>query len=242
MTTLAERPRTTPSAAPVAEPRRPRQSVWPYAGLLTAVAGGASTFFLAVGKGAYDAANDSKADNIEASTVLDNLSNHTNQMIGGGLAVVAGLAALVFVIGLARFAGHFAAGRHTLLTALRWSGAALFGTTAIGASFRYIAAGGHPDGIDHKFYTEDAVSTLSILADQVAFAGYLPALVVMGVTGILSLRDRVFPRAVGAVAVVLAAGSTAATLVLGLPYSSGLVFPLFALLIGIAAVASRKAH
>ncbi len=41
-------------------------------------------------------------------------------------------------------------------------------------------------------------------------------------------------------ALVLAAGSTVATVVLGLPYSAGLVWPLIALAAGVAGIASRR--
>jgi len=63
---------------------------------------------------------------------------------------------------------------------------------------------------------------------------------VMGLLGVAALRDRVLAPAVGAVALLLTAVSLAMTLALGLPYSSALVYPVFALVVGVAGVLSRK--
>ena len=48
------------------------------------------------------------------------------------------------------------------------------------------------------------------------------------------------PIGVGAVTLLLAAASLLATLVLGLPYSSSLVYPLFGLLVGVTGLLSRR--
>jgi hypothetical protein len=68
---------------------------------------------------------------------------------------------------------------------------------------------------------------------------YLPALGVMAVAGVLSLRGGLLPKAVGIVSLVLAGVSLVATLAIGLPYSSSLVFPIFALVAGIAVLVRR---
>ena len=80
-----------------------------------------------------------------------------------------------------------------------------------------------------------------MLADQLATAAFLPALAVMAVVGIAAVRDRVLPVGVGAVTLLLTAASVTATLVLGLPYSSSLVYPLFALIVGVAGLSRRPA-
>jgi hypothetical protein len=89
-------------------------------------------------------------------------------------------------------------------------------------------------------YTPEASATIAVLADQLFTASFLPALAVMAVVGVAAVRDRVLPVGVGAVALLLAAASLAATLVLGLPYSSSLVYPLFALTVGVAGLLSRR--
>jgi hypothetical protein len=48
------------------------------------------------------------------------------------------------------------------------------------------------------------------------------------------------PVGVGAVTLLLAAASLAATLVIGLPCSSSLVYPVFALMVGVTGVLSRR--
>jgi len=92
---------------------------------------------------------------------------------------------------------------------------------------------------DPAMYTPEASATIAVLADQFASAAYLPALAVMTVVGVAAVRDRVLPVGVGAVTLLLAAATLAATLVLGLPYSSSLVYPLFALVVGAAGLLSR---
>ena len=64
-------------------------------------------------------------------------------------------------------------------------------------------------------YTPEASATIVVLADQLFTASFLPALAVMAVVGVAAVRDRVLPVGVGAVTLLLAAASLAATLVLG---------------------------
>jgi hypothetical protein len=149
--------------------------------------------------------------------------------IGAGLGLVAVIATTVFTLGLVRRAGD----RGGWAEALRWSSIALLATTAIGVLMRYVAAGGAPGGIDQAFYSTEVSATAAVLADQMSTGAYLPALGVMACAGMLALRGAVLPKAVGIVALVLACVSLAATLGLGLPYSSSLVFPVFALVAGI---------
>ena len=90
-------------------------------------------------------------------------------------------------------------------------------------------------------YTAEASATIAVLADQLATAAFLPGLAVMALVGVAAVRDRVLSRTAGVIALVLTVASTAATLAIGLPYSSSLVWPLFALVVGVAGIASRRA-
>ena len=89
-------------------------------------------------------------------------------------------------------------------------------------------------------YTREAAATLAVLSDQLASAAFLPALAVMALVGVAAVRARVLARGVGVVALLLTAASLAATLAIGLPYSSSLVYPLFALVVGVAGVLTRR--
>ena len=124
---------------------------------------------------------------------------------------------------------------------MRWASIAFLATGSLGVMIRYIAGGGVPGGTDVAMYTREAAATLAVLSDQLASAAFLPALAVMALVGVAAVRDRVLARGVGVVALLLTAASLAATLVIGLPYSSSLVYPLFALVVGVAGVLSRKA-
>jgi hypothetical protein len=183
-----------------------------------------------------------KSDDIPtAQYIVDNLNSETTMRIGGGLAFVSVVSMLVFLVGLLRFAERLAPARDSLVSVLRWASIALVGTGFVGVAMHYIAASGHPGSVDQNQYSTEASATVAVLADQLTCAVYLPGLVVMAVVGVLSVRSRVFARPVGVAALVLAAGSAGVTLAIGLPYSSGLVFPIFAVLIGAAGVFSRKA-
>jgi hypothetical protein len=90
-------------------------------------------------------------------------------------------------------------------------------------------------------YTAEASATIAVLADQLSTAAFLPGLAVMALVGVAAVRDRVLARTVGVIALVLTTASTLATLAIGLPYSSSLVWPLFAVAVGVAAIAARRA-
>jgi hypothetical protein len=232
-TTFASLRAGTTAPAPL---RRPRTSVWPYAGLLSGTTAGLSTMMLSMGRDTFD------PDTIPtARFIVDHLNSELTMRIGGGLALVSVVSMIAFLVGLVRFAERLAPARESLLSVLRWASIALVGTAFIGVAMHYVAASSHPGSIDQNLYTTDATATVAVLADQLTCAVFLPGLVVMAVVAVLSLRNRVFARPVGAVVLVLAAASTVATLAIGLPYSAGLVFPLFALLIGAAGALSRKA-
>lgn len=195
------------------------------AGILAALATGGSGAFLAQGEDTFvDQQIKSGADLVEA------MNPELVIRAGAGLGLVAVIATTVFTLGLVRRAGD----RGGWAEALRWSSIALLATTAIGVLMRYVAAGGAPGGIDQAFYSTEASATAAVLADQLSTGAYLPALGVMACAGMLALRGAVLPKAVGIAALVLAGASLAATLGLGLPYSSSLVFPVFALVAGIA--------
>jgi putative flippase GtrA len=217
-------------------PRRPRHSVWPYAGALSGVAAGASTLFLAQGSRTFD--DDFVAD---TNSVYEAMNSAGVQMIGAGLGFVSLLASVPFLVGLLRHVELRAPHRAGLSSALRLVAAAFIGSTSIGVLMHYVAAGGSDGGVDESFYTREASTTLGVLADQMNTGTYLPGLILVAIVGFLAARDRVLPRCVGIVSILLAAGSSIATIAVGLPYSSGLVVPLFMLLVGGAGVLTRKA-
>lgn len=228
---------TTVAPAPTATTTTPaRRTPWPYAALASGLAFGASTMFLAQGEGTFSGA----PSPVTASFIVDNLNGAGVVQLGGTLALVGLAASLVFLLGLTRFHARHAPRREDLVEALRWCSIAFLGTGGIGVVMHYVAAGGVPGGIDEAFYTPEASATIAVLADQLSFAAFLPGLAVMAVVGVLAVRDRVLPLGVGIFALVLAAASTAATVALGLPYSAGLVWPLFALVVGVAGIASRR--
>jgi hypothetical protein len=227
----------TSTAAPVGSahvaPVRPRRTVWPYAGIVSALAAGAAGRIMAQGPGTF------RGDGGQPTTdfVLANLTPELTVKLGAGLYLLGVAAAFVFLLGLTR---HVAVHAPRSAEPLRWASIALLATGSLGAAIRYIAAGGIPGAMDSPMYTPEASATIAVLADQLSTAAFLPALAVMAVVGLAAVRDRVLPVGVGIVTLLLAAASFVATLVLGLPYSSSLVCPLFALTVGVAGLLSRR--
>jgi hypothetical protein len=231
MTSLA-----APTPAAHAELARPRRTAWPYAGLVSAVASGAAGFLLVQGPGTFtDTGTWATTDH-----VLGNLTTATSAELGAGLDLLALVAAFVFLLGLTRFVARHAPLRGGLVEAMRWASIAFLGTGSVGVMIRYIAAGGLADGIDVPMYTREAAATLAVLADQLTTAAFLPVLAVIALLGVAALRDRVLAPAVGVFALLLTTASLGMTLVLGLPYSASLVYPLFALVVGVAGLLTRR--
>ena len=231
MTTLAAAPAATHAA-----PARPRRSVWPYAGIVSALASGASGVALVQGPGTF------RDTGTWASTdfVVANLTSALSIRVGAGVALLGLVGAFAFLLGLTRFVARHAPLRAGLVEAMRWASIAFLATGSLGVMIRYIAGGGVPGGTDVAMYTREAAATLAVLSDQLASAAFLPVLAVMALVGVAAVRDRVLARGVGVVALLLTAASLAATLAIGLPYSSSLVYPLFALVVGLAGVLARK--
>lgn len=212
-----------------------RRTPWPAAALVSGLAAGGSTFLLAMSPDSFGGPPEPATDFLR-----ERLSEPATVQLGGTLALVGLAASLVFLLGLVRFHARHAPHREGLVEALRWTSIAFLGAGTVGVLLRYVAASGVPGGTDSAFYTPEAAVTLAVLADQAAFGAFLPGLAVMTVVGLLAVRDRVLPLGVGVVALVLAAASTAATVVLGLPYSAGLVWPLFALVVGVTGLLTRR--
>jgi len=231
---------TAPAAHRAATPdrvRAARHTPWPYAGVVSGLASGTTVFFPSQGQELFARATTTPSTQLVVDTLTPELAVRT----GAGLGLVGLVSSLVFLLGLTRFVARHAPQRERLVEALRWTSITFVATGAIGVVIRYIAAGGVPESLDHMMYTAEATATIAVLADQLATAAFLPGLGVMALVGVAAVRDRVLARTVGVVALVLTGASTLATLAIGLPYSSSLVWPVFALVAGVAGLASRRA-
>jgi hypothetical protein len=100
-------------------------------------------------------------------------------------------------------------------------------TVAVAAALKAVYRGGLPDHMDSAMYTREAVVSLQILVDQYQWAAYWTVVLAMGAVAVLGLRDRVLPRWYAVLSAVLTVFVLGMTLVLGLPYSSGLVAPVW---------------
>jgi hypothetical protein len=201
-----------------------RQSLdgrWPLAGAVAAVSAGAFALFsstllddevAAQGSGAvYEAIADS-------GTVF-----HVG-IVTGFTAVVA---LAVFGAGFLRFLAARAPQGSLAEPVARLGLGATVATVAVAAALKAIVRGGLPSHVDHGMYTQESVATLQILVDQFQYAAFWGMTLVMGAVAVLSLAHRVLPRWYGALCALFTVFVVLMTGVLGLPYSAGLVTPLF---------------
>lgn len=152
-----------------------------------------------------------------------------------GLQTHLGIVAAFVCVGLLAV---FAAGFGRFLTARAPEGSlsagvarlglgATVATVALAGSLKAIYRGGLPDHGDAGMYTQDAVAVLQIVVDQYQWAAYWTLALAMGAVAVLGLADKVLPRWYAVLSAVLTAFVLGMTLVLGLPYSAGVVAPVW---------------
>ena len=133
----------------------------------------------------------------------------------------------VFAAGFGRFLTARAPEGSLAASVARSGLSAAVATVALAASLKAIYRGGLPDHGDAGMYTEEAVVTFQILVDQYQWAAYWTIALAMGAVVVLGLRDRVLPRWYAWLSFVLTAFVLGMTGVLGLPYSAGVVAPVW---------------
>ncbi|NHC16074.1 hypothetical protein [Motilibacter deserti] len=221
-----------PSATAYAPPRR---SAWAWSGLLAGVTGTVATAFTFT-----DPPESAVQGGPEA--VYAALEGRGLVQAGASLGFVAVAALVVFAAGLAR---HVAARVpvHSLVPAvLRTAFAGAVGALILAFSFKAMLAGGMPGGIDESFTTKEDVAFLALLVSQGQWVGWIGVAIAMGASAYAALRLGALPRWTGVVAAVFSLFVAGFVLVLCLPYSAGIVAPVWLVVVSVALLTSPKAQ
>ena len=212
-----------PSTRPVeqSETRRALSGRWPLAAAGAGVTSAVFTMFTS--RFLTEAETEGGVAAVYAAVQDDGTRTHVG--IVAAFLCVGFLA--VFAAGFGRFLTARAPEGSLAASVARTGLSAAVATVALAASLKAIYRGGLPDHGDAGMYTEEAVVTFQILVDQYQWAAYWTIALAMGAVVVLGLRDRVLPRWYAWLSFVLTAFVLGMTGVLGLPYSAGVVAPVW---------------
>jgi hypothetical protein len=225
---------TTANEAPANEPERHRLPGFPLAGALAGVGG-------FVGAGVLWTFADPVAKARGAEAVVDHLvQGRWTMHVGTSLTWITTAALIVFAVGYLRFLGRRLGDDALAVQTARLGLTAGIGTMVLTTGMRAIVVGGLPGMVDAAMYSAQDVSTLHILADQAQWVGWMGVVVAMAASVAPIVRDRLLPRWFGIFTAGLVVVCAGMTLVLGLPYSAGLVATLW--LVAGSVVLTRAVH
>lgn len=232
--TVPAQPAGGTTARPSSEARLALSGRWPWAAAAAGVTSAVFTNFTS--RFMTEAETAGGASAVYAAVEDDGLRTH--------VGVVTAFLCVVFLAVFAAGFGRFLTARapHGSLTAqvARTGLVASVATVALAASLKAVYRGGLPDHMDSGMYTRDAVVTLQILVDQYQWAAYWTLVLAMGAVAVLGLRDGLLPRWYAVLSTVLTAFVLGMTLVLGLPYSAGVIAPVWLVATTVALLRLRK--
>jgi hypothetical protein len=212
---------TTADAAASYEPERRPMRGFPLAGALAGIGG-------FVGAAVLWTFADPAAKARGADALVDHLVRSRWAMhVGTSLTWITIAALIVFAVGYLRFLGRRLGEDAGAVQTARLGLTAGIGTMILTTAMRAIVVGGLPGMMDAPMYTAQDISTLHILADQAQWVGWMGVVVAMAASVTPIVRDRLLPRWFGIFTAGLVVVCAGMTLVLGLPYSAGLVATLW---------------
>jgi hypothetical protein len=212
---------TTADAAATYDPERRPMRAFPLAGALAGIGG-------FVGAAVLWTFADPAAKARGADALVDHLVRSRWAMhVGTSLTWLTIAALIVFAVGYLRFLGRRLGEDAGAVHTARLGLTAGIGTMILTTALRAIVVGGLPGTMDAPMYTAQDISTLHILADQAQWVGWMGVVVAMAASVTPIIRDRLLPRWFGIFTAGLVVVCAGMTLVLGLPYSAGLVATLW---------------
>lgn len=207
---------------------------WPWAGVAAGVAAMASLTFLNA-----PFISDESVYEAGPEAVYAELSGQLLTQLGAAAGYLAAALLVPFGIGLVRTLARRAPERIGLVVATALALAAGVATTVAAYAMKSVLASGLPGHMDNAFYTHVDTAVTFTIAGQLQYAGWLPVVAAAGCVGVLGLRDRVLPRWLAVPSVVAAGLVAAVTVALNLPWSSGLVAPLWLVATSVAVLRLR---
>lgn len=226
---------TTGTATAV--PSRARAALsgrWPLAGAGAGVCAFVFTTFSS--RFMTEAETSRGVDGVYAAVQDDGLRTH----LGIVAAFVGVLLLAVFAAGFGRFLTARSPEGSLSAAVARIGLGASVATVALAASLKAIYRGGLPDHGDAAMYTQDSVAVLQIVVDQYQWAAYWTLALAMGAVAVLGLVHKVLPKWYAVLSAVLTVFVLAMTLVLGLPYSAGVVAPVWLVASTVALLRLRR--
>jgi hypothetical protein len=213
--------------------RRALSGWWPFAAAGAGVTSAVFTLFSS--RFVTEAETAGGAAAVYAAVDGDGARTH----VGVAAAFLCVVLLAVFAAGFGRFLAARAPGSLAAQVA-RTGLTASVATVALAASLKAVYRGGLPDHGDAGMYTEEAVATLQILVDQYQWAAYWTVALAMGAVAVLALGDGLLPRWYGWLSAALTTFVLGMTLVLALPYSAGVVAPVWLVATTLALLRLRR--
>ena len=208
---------------------------WPWAGVAAGVAAMASLTVLNA-----PFITDEAVYRAGPEAVYAELGGQLLTQLGAAAGYLAAALLVPFGIGLVRTLARRAPQAPGLVIALGVALVASVATTVSGFAMKSVLASGLPGHMDSAFYTQVDTAVAHTFAGQLQYAGWLPVVGAAGVTAVLVLRHRALPRWLGWFSALIAGAVALVTVALNLPWSSGLVAPLWLIATSVVAVRLRR--
>ena len=208
---------------------------WPLAGIAAGVAAIASLTILNA-----PFISDEAVYRAGPEAVYAELGGQLLTQFGAAAGYLAAALLVPFGIGLVRTLARRAPERLGLVIAVALALAAGVATTVSAYAMKSVLASGLPGHGDNAFYTHVDTAVTYTISGQLQYAGWLPVVGAAGIVGVLALRYRVLPRWLGAFSAFVAAAVAVVTVAFNLPWSSGLVAPLWLIATSAAALRLRR--
>lgn len=216
--------------APAVAPGR-----WPLAGLVAGVAVFASTTILHA-----PFIRDPEVYEAGPEAVYAALSGQLITQLGAAAGYLAAFLLIPFGIGLVKTLARRAPDRLGMVVAAALALAAGVATTISAYAMKSVLASGLPGHMDNAFYTHVDTAVSYTIAGQIQYAGWLPVVAAAGIVGVLAWQERLLPRFLAGVTIGMASAVGLVTVALNLPWSAGLVAPVWLLGVSVTALVLRR--
>ncbi len=210
---------------------------WPWAGL---GAGLASLASLTVLNAPYIA--DEAVFEAGPEAVYAELSGQLLTQLGAAAGYLSAALLVAFGIGFVRTLARRHPDDVGAVVAIALALAAGVATTVSAYAMKSVLASGLPGHGDNAFYTHVDTAVTYTIAGQLQYAGWLPVVAAAGLVGVLCRHERGLLRWYALASMFLAGAVAVVTVAFNLPWSSGLVAPLWLLATGVVVLRLRARH
>lgn len=225
---------TITAAAPAATETGSGSKLWPLYGLAAGIAGNAATMFLSA-----TVSKEAKASGVDA--VFKELSTgHIKVAIGASLGFLSIAFLVAFGVRLQRFVAARVPKESVIPQSMFIALAGGVGAMIVAFGFKAMLAGAMPGGVDVNLNTSTDVTVLQAITDQMQWLCWQGVALLMAITAYASLKYRAVPRWFGTVSVIFSAFFIVFTLFLALPYSAGIVGPVWLVVAGLGLLRTAR--